>query len=744
MDEAYLLKLEPDRLLAWYRKEAGLPQKGEVYGGWESQGLAGHTCGHYLSALAQMYASTGNPVYKQRADYIVGELAACQKALGTGYVAAIPNGKKMFAEVAAGDIRTEGGLNGVWAPWYTIHKEMAGLLDVYHYCHNDEALAVATSLADWIGIEVSGVDHQQMQRMLEVEQGGITESLANLYGFTKNEKYLTLAERFRDDKFFTPFSHDTDMLTGFHANTQIPKFTGYQRVYELTGAPEWNAAAENFWKAVTSNRSWVIGGNSEREFFFAPEAFEDQMTDPVGPETCNSYNMLKLTEHVFGQHPDAPVMDYYERTLYNHILSSIRPQQDGFVYYTAMGPGTYRTYSTDFNDFWCCVGTGMENHAKYGRAIYAHEGTDKLLVNLFIASALDWQAASVKVEQWTSFPEEQGSTLVFHSAAPKNLEIDVRYPSWVAPAALRLSVNGKPQAVIAQPGQYAAVRREWKEGDTLRIETPMALHTERLPKSSDYVAVLYGPIVLAGKLGLMGLTAEDFTRQMLDESKMLKIPETPLIVGTVADVVSHIKPVDGEPLTFISDGLIQPRDVRMVPFYKLFNERYTVYWHVVDEHSWKQQVAAANAEQAILGRLEANTIDAVHPQEAQSETDHQLANEHSGTGVFHAEGWRDAAGWFSYVMRVDDKQPLELACKYWGSDTGPRVFDILIDGRKVASETLAAKRPGEFFYAAYPIPAELVRGKSTVTVRFQAQPQGLAGGVFDCRIVKAGTVAAEP
>ncbi len=575
-DAAYLLKLEPDRFLAWFRREAGLTPKAAVYGGWESQGVAGHDGGHYLSALAQMYASTGNAEFKRRADYMVGELALCQQANGNGYVAAIPNGKKIFAEIKAGQINTPGNLNGGWVPWYTIHKEFAGLLDVYHYCHNAQALAVATQFADWVGDEIGGLTHEQMQHMLEIEHGGMTEALANLYGFTGNPKYLALAERFRHDQVFLPLAQDRDILTGLHANTQIPKFIGYQRVYELTGDAEWHAAAENFWKTVSGNRAWVIGGNSENEHFFAPAAFEAQMNDTVGPESCNSYNMLKLTEHLFEDHPDARVMDYYERTLYNHILATIRPRQDGFVYYTSMSPGSYRSYSTDFNDFWCCVGTGMENHAKYGKAIYAHEGEGKLLVNLFIASTLDWPTVGLKIEQRTSFPEEAASTLVFHAAAPKSMEVDVRYPGWVAPGALKLTVNGEPQAVTAQPGSYAALTRTWKEGDILRIETPMTLHTEMLPHSSDYVAVLDGPLVLAGKLGLEGLTDKDFANQHMDPNK--RLPQPPVIARPIDEIAAHLQPVEGAPLTFQSEDLIKPRDVRFVPFYKLFNERYTVYW----------------------------------------------------------------------------------------------------------------------------------------------------------------------
>ncbi len=575
-DEAYLLKLEPDRFLAWFRREAGLTPKARVYGGWESVGVAGHAGSHYLSALAQMYAATGNPEFKRRADYMVSELALCQQANGRGYLAAIPNGKKIFAEIKAGQINTPGNLNGGWVPWYTLHKEFAGLLDAYQYCHNDQALDVARKLGNWVGDEIGGLSHDQMQHMLEIEHGGMTEALANLYGYTRDSKYLALAERFRHDQVFLPLARNDDMLTGLHANTQIPKFIGYERVYELTGDAEWHAAADNFWNTVTGNRAWVIGGNSENEHFFAPAAFEAQMNDTVGPESCNSYNMLKLTEHLFAAHPDARAMDYYERTLYNHILATVRPHQDGFVYYTSMSPGSYRSYSTDFNDFWCCVGTGMENHARYGKAIYAHEGDGKLLVNLFIASTLDWPQAGLKLEQKTTFPEEQGSTLVFHAAVPRPLEIDVRYPGWVAPGALQLSVNGQPQVVAAHSGQYAAISRTWREGDTLRIETPMTLHLEMLPHSTDYVAILDGPLVLAGKLGLEGLTDRDFVNQRMDAAK--RLPQPPVITRPLDEIAAHLKPVDGQPLTFQSEDLIHPRDVRFVPFYKLYNERYTVYW----------------------------------------------------------------------------------------------------------------------------------------------------------------------
>jgi DUF1680 family protein len=744
-DKAYLLKLEPDRLLAWFRREAGLPQKAEVYGGWEKLGVAGHTLGHYLSAISQMYAATGDPEFKRRADYIVGELATCQQANGGGYLCAFPNSKELWGRLKAGNIN--GWAKDTWAPWYTIHKEMAGLIDTYTYCHNAQALEVAKGLADWTGDEIGGLDHDQLQKMLLSEQGGIAESLANLAGITHEAKYLDLAEKFRHDQFFVPFSqgqayaHTHDILTGFHANTQIPKFVGYQRIYELTGDAAYDEAAKTFWNDVTRDRSWVIGGNSEHEFFFAPDKFEDQMNDVVGPESCNSYNMIKLTEHIFEQHPEGAVMDYYEKTLYNHILSTIRPGEDGFVYYTSMSPGSYRNYSSDFDSFWCCCGTGIENHAKYGKAIYAHRGSNGFLVNLFIPSTLNWKEGGLTVTQTGNFPIEPRTKLTLKLETPRTFTIYIRQPAWLA-SPMQLSVNGRP----FQPGHeqmgYLLISRTWHSGDVVNIETPMALHTQMLPHSTDYVAVLYGPIVLAGKLGLGGLVPADFSLTNaggMDAGKRLPAAQTPVIVAAAADIPAHLQRVDDKSLTFLSHDLVRPRDVPFVPFYQLHNERYTVYWQLVDPAHWNQQQAAAEAMEKADRDLVARTIDSVRPQEQQPEVDHHMTGEKTNSGRFTDLGWRDAGdgGWFSYTLATaKNDQPLALVCKYWGSETGARQFDIQIDGTKIATENISGKNTGAFYNVTYPIPAALTRGKDVITVKFQGHPGNTAGGVFGLSLVK--------
>jgi DUF1680 family protein len=759
-DHAYLLKLEPDRLLAWFRREAGLQPKAPVYAGWESLGVAGHTCGHYLSALSQMYAATGDPELKRRADYIVSELAVCQQANGGGYLCAFPNSKELWGRLKSGNI--DGWAKDTWAPWYTIHKEMAGLIDTYTYCHNAQALEVAKGLADWTGDEISGLNHDQLQQMLLSEQGGIAESLANLYGITHEPKYLDLAEKFRHDKFFIPFSQGQDNLTGNHANTQIPKFVGYQRVYELTGDDAWNRAALNFWTSVTRNRSWVIGGNSEHEFFFAPDQFEAQMTDVVGPESCNSYNMIKLTEHIFQYHPQGAVMDYYEKTLYNHILSTIRPRQDGFVYYTSMSPGSYRNYSSDFDSFWCCTDTGMENHTKYGKAIYAHEGADKLLINLFIPSTLTWKDAGLTVTQTGKFPVQPSSQLALKLDAPKKFTISVRQPGWLAPVKvlsdgstpqtnlpagageLQLAVNGKAMKPGEAHAGYVDITRTWHDGDILTIGTPMALHVQMLPHSTDYAAVLYGPIVLAGKLGLGGLTLADFTIANaggVDPNKCLPPTQSPVMaIANPADIPAHLQRVDENSLTFMSHDLIKPRDLPFVPFYQLYNERYTVYWKLTDPAKWQQQQLATAEMEKADRELTARTLDAVRPQEPQPEVDHHLAGDKTNSGRFVDTGWRDAGdgGWFSYTLATAKTPgPLALVCKYWGSETGARTFDVQVDGTTIATENVSGKNTGAFFNVTYPIPAPLTEGKDTVTVKFQAHPGNTAGGLFHIALVKA-------
>ena len=739
-DKAYLLRLEPDRFLAWFRKEAGLQPKAVVYGGWEARGVAGHCLGHYLSACSEMYRATGDARMQSRVAAIVDELAQCQKANGDGYVAAIPGGKKAFAEMKSGEIHPQGGmiLNGIWVPWYTMHKVMAGLLDAWTLCGNTQAREVLIGLTDWVDGVLKNLDDPKMQNILSLEHGGMAETLANLYALTGEPRYLALAKKFRHTGIFNPLAAGKDLLNGLHANTQIPKLIGYQRIYELTGETEWGAAARNFWTFVTRDRSFNIGGHGLGEHFFPVNKFENAMTNVMGPETCNTYNMLKLTRHLFALDAAAQEMDYYERALYNHILPSQHPKTGGLVYYTALGPsGSFRTYSTDTGEFWCCVGTGMENHALYGEGIYAHKG-NRLLVNLFIPSELNWRDQGVTVTQPTKFPSEPRTELQFKTSVPKTLTVAVRYPSWVAPGALKLTINGEPAPCSASPGGYAEVSREWKDGDTLRVELPMRITTEFLPGSKSYISIFYGPLVLGGKLGNEGLNDHSFRGAGMRAEKRLPTSKTPAIVLPPNEIAAHLEPVPGEPLAFRSKELFKPVDLTLVPLHQIHDERYAPYWQLTTAADWQANRERLAAAEKVQRELDERSVDFVRPGEQQSEVDHGFKGEKTNTGYNEDRHWRAArdGGWFSYDLKVDAVGPLKLLCTYWGRDTAGREFDIIVNGTVVATERLTGKEQGKLIDIAYALPDGVAAGKKTVTVEFQAKRGRTTGGLFGCRVVK--------
>lgn len=597
LDQAYLLRLEPDRFLAGFRREAGLPKKAEAYGGWENipakgrYSLAGQTLGHYLSALSLLASATGDAECRRRVDYIVDELRDCQKAAGaSGILCAFPESKALFAEIAAGQIKTDHlfGLNGGYVPLYVTHKVMAGLRDAWLLLGNQTARDVLIRMAGWLDSSFSNLKDEQVQELLETEHGGIMEAMADVYAITGEPKYLALAKRLNHKSLFDPMRQGRDVLTDLHANAQIPKVIGMERVYQLTGDLDCRKAARFFWEDVVHTRSFVIGGHGQGEFFFAPGDFEKRgLVSSTGPETCNSYNMIKLSRQLWLMEPSAAVADFIERTLYNHILASQEPERGGLVYFTSMRPGHYRTYSSETDDFWCCMGTGIENHVKYGGLIYAHSDR-RLWVDLLIPSELDWQEKGLTVRLETRFPEDGRATLIVTAKEPRKLEIAVRRPGWVKPGTMRLSVNGSREEVKPGPDSYAVVERLWKTGDRIEVEWPVALRTEMLPGSKEWLAVLWGPVVLAGELGNEGLEGLDFsgTRNYI-ATKKLPVETAPVFVGEAAEVVGKVKPAPGQSLVFRTEGLAQPGEVSLKPFYRVHRQRYAVYWKVVDRAAYE-------------------------------------------------------------------------------------------------------------------------------------------------------------
>ncbi len=572
--EHYLMTLEADRLLHTFRLTAGLPSHAEPLGGWEAPDceLRGHTVGHALSALALMYASTGHEALKDKAAYLVSELAACQEGMplqgySEGYLSAYP--ESLFDRWQQH--------RDVWAPYYTLHKIMAGLLDVQQHCANEQALEVLLRLASWLQRRFEPLSPLLVQIALMNEPGGMTEVLADLYAVTGNEEHLALAQALSHRILLESLANGEDHLDHLHANTQIPKLVGAARTYELTGEESYRRAAEFFWQRVARHRSWVIGGNSEDEFFFPP-AESSRHLSAVTAETCNTYNMLKLTRHLFTWEPSAEKTDFYERALYNHILGSQDPDSSQMLYFASLRPGHFKLYSTPHDSFWCCTGTGMENHAKYGEFIYAHTH-ETLFINLFIASELRWQEKGLILRQLTNFPDEPRTRLYVSCAEPVELTLSIRRPAW-AGEGFAVWLNGEPLDLESTPGTYINLRRVWETGDTVGVNLSPQLNLEALPDDPNWVAVLYGPIVLAAELGREDLPPNGEQALGADHHAYVQdpVPEVPkLTVDADEQLLTRIERVDALPLAFRTVGLGAPSDVSLVPFFRLHHQRYTVY-----------------------------------------------------------------------------------------------------------------------------------------------------------------------
>lgn len=582
----YVLEHDVDRFVAPFRKEAGLEPKAEFYPNWESQGLAGHVGGHYLTALAQLVAATGDAEAKRRLDYMVAELAECQKAGGDGYLGGVPNGRALWKEVAAGTIRARPfDLNGRWVPWYSLHKLVAGLRDAHVVGGNVQAREVLVRFADWCGEFMAKLSDEQLQTMLRTEQGGMNEVLADVFAITGDRKYLALAKRFSHREILDPLLAKQDRLEGLHANTQIPKVIGFARIGELADDPAGIEAARFFWDAVVSRNTIALGGNSSSEHFHATNNYSTLLESHEGVETCNSYNMLRLTEPLFALEPSGKLADYYERALFNHILASQHPQHGGLVYFTPMRPRHYRVYSKANEGFWCCVGTGIESHSKHARFIYA-AGEDALYVNLFIASELDWAERGVKVRQETNFPDAANSKLVISTDTPKRFTLHVRQPGWAPAGQFAIAVNGERVTAKAATNSYVAIDREWKNGDRVEIELPMQNKLERLPDGSNFVALLHGPIVLAAKTGdeqMTGLIAGNGRWEHSAAGPKLPPAEAPKLVGSDEAVVAALQPVSERPLSYKAPSVIRPAEssgLELIPFFRLHDARYMIYWKI--------------------------------------------------------------------------------------------------------------------------------------------------------------------
>lgn len=565
INHQWLLSLPSDRLLHTFRLTSGLPTSAEPLGGWERPDceLRGHFAGgHVLSALALGYASTGNDELKAKTNGLVTELAKCQEKNLDGYLSAFP--EEEFDRLRDG--------RQVWAPFYTYHKIMAGLLDTYLYCGNEQALNTAENMGGWVDHWNESISDEHMQRILQTEFGGMNEVLCNLYAVTGRREYLRLASRFEKQMFFDPLADHRDELKGIHANTHIPQVISAARRYELTGEPRYRDIASYFWQEVTTERAYCTGGTSNGEYWRSDPGKLAAELGEYTEECCCAYNMLKLTRHTFGWTADPRAMDYYERTLWNHRLGT----QDGQglkSYFLPLGSGYWKYYNSAWNSFWCCTGTGAEEFSKFADSIYFHDGRG-VYVNLLIASELNWPAKGIRLRQDTKFPEDEVTTLTVRAEKPVEVSISVRVPYWATRGG-DLKINGESLPVFANPSSYLTVTRLWKDGDRIEVRLPMSLHIDAMPDDPTLQAMMYGPLVLAGRLGAQGLD-QATTHPGYDTAPHGEPVPVPAIASSSKDPTGWLEQAKGDPLSFQTVG--QQQTLSLVPLYKLSGEHYAVYW----------------------------------------------------------------------------------------------------------------------------------------------------------------------
>ena len=738
-----LMKYDVDRMLAPYRKEAGLEMKANPYSNW--RGLGGHIAGHYLSAMAMNYAATGNEACRERMEYMLSELKMVRAAnaknhpdWGTDYIGGVPGSNAIWSSFKRGDFDI---YYRAWAPFYNIHKMYAGLRDAWIYCGYEDAKEMFLAFADWAIALTANLTEKQMQAMLREEPGGINEVLADAYAVSGDRKYLDAAYRFSHKCILDPLSEGVDSLDYLHANTQVPKAVGFARIGELSGDRKYLDAGRFFWETVTENRSLIFGGNSRREYFPAKSSNIEFVYATDGPETCNTYNMLKLTETLFRLNPNSAYVDYYERAVFNHILSSQHPESGGYAYFTSVRPRHYKIYGIIDESMWCCVGTGMENHGKYNQFIYTHN-EDDLYVNLYVASELNWKDRRIVLRQDTAFPYGETSSITIVEGKSKFV-LKLRKPSWVADGKFAVEVNGKKVSAATDADGYVVLDRKWKKGDVVKIDFPMHTTVVPLQNVPQYVAFLHGPVLLGMKTGAEDLNVFKLSDGNIHHTarKSLPVDQAPMLIYDDAKPLEEcLEPVEGKPLHFRFTGIEEHNPIQgeLQPFFGIHDSRYMVYWLSLSQSNYKEYLQKLASEEAAKQKLEESTTDQVQPAEQQPETDHKMKEERSTTGKTNDMFFRDAknGGWFSYELATQRKTDLSLILKYCGVENWrSRKFQIFVDDEKLVEVDNSRLRTSVFYTEEYHIPASMLEGKEYINVRFQSSPQTLIGGIYEVRLV---------
>jgi DUF1680 family protein len=757
---AYLLSLEPDRMMAFYRVRAGLPQKAEPYGGWDGPGrnLTGHIAGHHLSAVSLMFLATGDPRFKARADDLVGELKVVQEKNGDGYLSALENGREAFGALSKGDIRSAAfDLNGLWSPWYVLHKTFAGLRDAYRHAGNRAALDISIQFATWAERVLAPLTDDQVQHMLNTEHGGMNEVLADLYADTGDRRWLALSLKFEHRAFTDALKRHQDNLSGKHGNCQIPKLIGSATRYGYTGDMGDVVAASFFWDRVAQHHSYATGGHGLAEYFGPPDQLGARV-DGRTCESCNVYNMLKLTRRLFSLRPDAFYADFHERALFNHVLGSIDDQDGRTSYMVPVGRGVQQEYQDMLRSFTCCVGTGMESHALHGDGLY-YESPDAVWVNLFAPSTADCKRAGVSLKMDSGFPDGDDARLTVTASPPKMLTLSIRRPVWAGDN-FRIAVNGQVldqpplaslreggaggrvgvpgnESAVGQPSAFVEIRRTWKAGDVIDVTLPKAVRLESTPDNHQIAAIMWGPLVLAGDLG---------PRR---ESRGAPVgPPSPVLVAADRPIGEWVVPVATRLGNFEAHGVARvpgeapaaPGDVALTPFYRTDRRTYSIYFDVLTEAEFEGRVEALAADRERLQRMEAATTAFIQPGDpAERDANYQSDQPNRGAQRTNGRGSRGGAGWFSYDVTVDPAAKMSLVVTYLnelGLQPVTGSFAIQVDGATIAhfESNLAASG---FYDAEYPVPANLTQGKSKVTVRFQSDgPNGRIAPVFGVRLMR--------
>lgn len=728
----YVLSLEVDRLIPHVRRTVGLEGKGENYGGWEKNG--GCTYGHYMSSCAMFYVSTGDERFLQRLNYILSELKLCQENTEDGWFVSGKHAREGYADLLAGKLvlnqpdetKQPWNFNKNGNSWYCIHKVLAGLRDAYVYASCDMAKEIMLPLADYIANIALTANHDLFQGMLAVEAGGMNEVFTDIYAITGEEKYLETARRFNHITVIYPIANGEDVLFGRHANDQIPKFVGVVKEYEYTGEELYKKAGENFWKIVTENHTLAIGGNSCYERFGLP-GDEVKRLDYSSAETCNTYNMLKLSRQMFMLTGDLKYLNYYEHALYNHILASQDPDLPGCVtYYTSLLPGSFKQYSTPYESFWCCVGTGMENHAKYAESVY-FLSEDNLLVNLFIPSELDAEKIGVRLMLDTKFPDSDSIRISLKEWNCFNGALSFRIPQWLQTVP-QLYVNGFRQTIQIQDGYLQLKKGLLKEGDVVLLVLPRSLHIRYAKGEPHYGTLMHGPLVLAAGFGNEGMPADRVSdnRQCKDA---IPYSDIPMLVGNLDDLKSWIVKKKDAPNTFMVKNTGGQQNVCLVPYFKMHHQYHTVYWKIYSEGVFESRMRAFT--------------DEIKIGDERNERKHNLSGQNDSIcwhDYFWAKNTRyrvaEEGGWFAYDLRIDkdENNPYYLICRFWGDESDEHEFDVLVNDSLLTTVNLNRRLYLTYVDDIYKIPQKWTEGKDKVCVKFQAKKGKTAGGLYGLKI----------